>query len=710
MTRLVVCDFTDASKRVAFNLYKKAGVNFNDLLVLPPGQYDPMLNTMNRIDALGEEALQALTGLKGIDKWRGSPLPLIGESIPRVMPTFDPADMMGMQLMIPTVVSDLKKSLIVPPEYYNLAPTIEDLRNFRAKRFALDIETGWPKHDEITFVGLSDRLYHAMCIPFTDSVRVELKRICENADEIITHNGLQFDCPRLFAALGITCKAEMFDTMLAQHLIQPDAAHDLEFVSSVFTNKPAWKSSRGSNEALYNCRDVDVTFQIAEQLQPLLKMLKLEDLYKYTQVPLAKICRLMHTTGIRTEPSRVEKVRDRVLAEMADWELKLPEKLRSYDKTHSEKTGKPVKPKHIVPWRSPVVVKDYLYSELQLKPKKNSKTGRTTVDKKALASLFRATNNPAIGAIRELNARDELVSNFLSVKNTTATTIHPNFNVHGTNSGRLSSSGPNMQNQPPASRFIYVPLEKDWVFVEADFSQGENRLVAYYAGDNERITRLAQPGFSEHKWNAATFFSMKYEDVVKDNDRSAPYGMAKILTHGMGYGMGPRKIATDNELEEKFVKNLIAKWKEANSLTVRWQEVTTKQAESDGVLTNAFGRKRWFWTDRTYTESLAFIPQSSLADISYRAMIGLMYERIGWPSEIAARVSVLSPLPSPAVLHLQVHDSLLVSCPKEIMGEVINAMRKAMEQPHKELGGYSIPVEFSVGQPGDSWAELAPYV
>jgi DNA polymerase-1 len=267
-----------------------------------------------------------------------------------------------------------------------------------------------------------------------------------------------------------------------------------------------------------------------------------------------------------------------------------------------------------------------------------------------------------------------------------------------------------MQNQPPAARFIYVPSDPDWCLIECDFSQGENRLTAWYANDVERLQRLSQPGFSERKLNAHIFFDIPYEDVVKDNSPEAPYGKAKKLTHGINYGEGARKIAMALDLPEKDVKEWLLKWKMANQPTVRWMEAVSKQAEREGVLTNVFGRKRWFWSSRLYTESLSMLPQSTLADMCFRAMIGLMYERIDWPVELALKVtSVLAPLPKPARLLLQVHDSLIFEAPANLVGDVIKCVKAVMEQPFAALGGFSLPTEASVAAPSCSWGEMEPY-
>lgn len=157
----------------------------------------------DRIDALGGHSLKALTGKTDITKWRGSPLPLLGEEQVRVVPTLHPSFIMVYgQGYIPAVISDLKKGTTLPPEYYNTKPTLDDVAAFRATKFGLDIESNrFTK--EIICVGLSDRPFHAMCVPFRGAYIAEIKRILLAAEEIVCHNGISFDLPVLCKALNI---------------------------------------------------------------------------------------------------------------------------------------------------------------------------------------------------------------------------------------------------------------------------------------------------------------------------------------------------------------------------------------------------------------------------------------------------------------------------------------------------------------------------
>jgi DNA polymerase-1 len=313
-----------------------------------------------------------------------------------------------------------------------------------------------------------------------------------------------------------------------------------------------------------------------------------------------------------------------------------------------------------------------------------------------------------LGALRQLKKLDKILSSFATEALAKQEIIHTHFNVHGTASGRLSSSDPNLQQIPGGARFLYVPLSEGWEFLEVDYSGIENRLTAYLADDTDRLRKFNTiPGYSEHKHAVEVFFGIPYADVEKDNDKDAPYGKAKRIVHGTNYGMGARKIANTFDMDEAEVKILIAKWKSAIVKTTLWQEATAAQAKREGYLTTPFGRKRWFYTDSYYTESLSFIPQSTAADVIFAAMVGLYFERINLAPESARLVSpYIEALPRPALLHLQVHDSLIFSYPAPMRDEIVGVVARVTQQPWPQLGGFSIPIEAKVGA---SWGELKEY-
>lgn len=159
----------------------------------------------SRIDLLGDKPLRLVGGLSGgIFKWRGSPIavPELGPA-PIAIPTLHPAFIMRDQTFLPVVINDLKKSLLIPPERYNLQPSLSDVQAFQFKTFAFDIETNRGT-GEIIMVGLCAKPYEAMVVPFQGAYKRELKRIFENAENIIGQNCIAFDVPILFAALELT--------------------------------------------------------------------------------------------------------------------------------------------------------------------------------------------------------------------------------------------------------------------------------------------------------------------------------------------------------------------------------------------------------------------------------------------------------------------------------------------------------------------------
>jgi uracil-DNA glycosylase family 4 len=685
------------------------------------------LGRWQKVDLLGGKALRYIAGKEGgINRWRGSILQLPQLDYgPNAVPTLHPAYVMRDWNQGVTVISDLKKSLVIPPQNYNCYPSLQDAQNYTAKRVVVDLESN-RFSSEILLVGFSDKPHHATVFPFHGPYIPEIKRIISEADEIITQNGCSFDVP-LLKKNGIFPKAtcEINDTILAHALVSPDQDHDLGYLTSIYTNLGAYKHTAEINKEFYCATDCDSTFQIWQQLKPLLKQLGLWDIYSLVSLPAAMICSEMKRLGVKLDHSKVRDVRERIIKEQATLETKIPAKLRTQEVPVNRripaapgtlgKSGKPVKftlvpsSETVVPWRSSKSVGEWVYGDLKLPEQKQVKTGKRTVDKTALAKLVKhaGENAEAIKALMRLNGLDELLTTFAKENFKYSDTIHANFNVHGTAQGRLSSSEPNMQNWPEEARCIIVPHQPGWKLMSFDFSQLENRLTAHLAGDEERLRRFLDPDFNEHKWAASVIFDLPYDSIEKDNSKDAPYGRGKRINHGTAYRMGPRKIANMYDLVEREVKQQQAKLLAKLDRTIKWQDSVAEQAKSDGYLTNAFGRKRWFNTPNYFTESASFHAQSCGADIILRCMVGLVYERIGWPVERVAQVSpIYKPIPRQSNLLLQVHDNLTFEYHPSVELELYDAATAVMTQPWRGLGGFNCPVSCETG---NDWGPIDKY-
>lgn len=701
----------------------------------------PLLSSRpwRRVDLFGAKALELVAGQRGgISRFRGAPLRfnILGNELAGIA-TIHPAAIARDQTMFPCVVGDLKKGLEIAPEYYDPTPSLETVSNFRHAKFAFDIETnGFTR--EIKMVGLCAEPYKAICVPFRGPYIPELKRIFQNARYVIGHNCIQFDLP-ILADSGVEIRSDCFvaDTMLIHHLLFPNfgktgtdddakstgAGHGLEFLNSQFVGKLPWKTEKKFGLEYYCCTDTDVTMQCFNAMIGDLKELKLLELYSLVQVPLARICNLMTKTGIKVDPNQIKEVRTKLLAEMEQLERDLPESLRTRDESIKRrapappgtlgKSGKPVRfvmvdaTQRVTPWRSTAVKQRYLYSReegcLGLEPIINPKTEKVTTGKMALDRIYHRTKNPAIRALRKINIIDELITTFAKVELVKIGRQHPHFNVHGTGTGRLSSSDPNLQNVPESARYMYIPSHPGWKIVSVDFSGIENRIQSWLAGDVVRSQRMEQPGFSEHKYLASKMSGIPMEEIEKSIDPDSDYSKAKHVVHGVDRGLGYLKASRMYDMDLKETRDLFDMWKKEIWPTIKWQSRIAEQAKSQGFLLNSFGRRAPFYTSNYYTTALSFLPQSSAADVIYRAMIGMMYERIGWPEDAVSKiVKVYEAIPNNCNLLLSVHDELVFECAPTQVDTLIRICRKVMNQPWKELGGMCIPLGIHIGE---NWAE-----
>ena len=682
-----------------------------------------------RVDVFGEYPLKYILQKNlEISRWRGTILSVPALDNSKIaIPTFHPRYIAKDQAMFPVAINDLRKTLTVEPEYYNIYPSLNDVRQFRSTRFAFDIETnGWTK--EINIVGLCSEDYRVIVVPFIGEYVDELRRIFANATEVIGQNLVQFDLPVL-AHNGIYIRGPeecvVWDTMLMHHLRFPVFPHDLEFIGKQFTNKGAWKADKVSFET-YCARDVDVTWRSFHPLKELLVQAGLLDNYKYISWPLAKICKLMTDIGLSRSFNRIAKLRDELHEIIKVQEGLLPGHLRTFTKYVNKRKPAPEGTvnekgrlvKYIyepvaeveVPWRSSAVKMKFLYEELRdakgkkLEVVKHIKTKQPTTDKNALDKLYVRHKLPELRALKELQRCATLLQGFAKEDLKVNDVLHPSFNPHGTETGRLSSSGPNIQNQPSAVRYSYVPRNAGGKIVSVDYSGIENRLVADFARDRKRREWFKDINFSEHKYLAALIEGIAYEEVVKSKDKDSPYAMAKVIVHGSDRLMGAKKIAAQYDLDIDRVKDFQAIWKREISDTIAWQSRVGAEAARIGWLSNPFGRKLWLWESNSITKAVSFMPQSTAADVIFRAMIALMYERIGWPKEWALKIApYVESLPEGVLLLAQVHDELL--CETENADQVnptLEVLERVMTQPWPELNGLSLPIGKASG---DSWGD-----
>lgn len=329
----------------------------------------PLIDTKdwNKILAFGEEALQALTPRASIMNWRGSPLPLRGKlDKPRVIPTLPPSMLMKGSNLFPVVAADIRKSCNLPPEKYNLYASPSEVEAFNYKRFVFDFE--WDSYGNITIAGICGKPYEVLVFSWVEPYISIMKRKFEEADDLYGHNIIQADS-LYFDRWQWEVKARMWDTMLMQHLVQPDYRHGLAFCASVFTNRPHWKGDgkddsdledgqsvpkaqwktwnndhaipiklggyggcQSDDEAyrLYNARDNAANYDIIEPIEQLLTRYNLGSLYYNISRPVAYLCRDMAEAGLKISHARLDTLSKELDADIKRLEIELPDGLRPF--------------------------------------------------------------------------------------------------------------------------------------------------------------------------------------------------------------------------------------------------------------------------------------------------------------------------------------------------------------------------------------------
>lgn len=335
-----------------------------------------------------------------------------------------------------------------------------------------------------------------------------------------------------------------------------------------------------------------------------------------------------------------------------------------------------------------------LFEKLKLPFGKKTKTGYST----------------SADVLEKLKSEDEIVDKILEyrtlakLKSTYADglsdfigtdgKIHSKFNQTITATGRLSSTEPNLQNIPirlelgRQIRKLFVPEEGN-VFVDADYSQIELRILAHMSGD-ESLIQAYREQQDIHRMTASQVFHIPFDEVTP-----AQRSNAKAVNFGIVYGISSFGLGQDLNITRKEAETYINKYFETYPGIKHYLDGLVQQAKDTGGVTTMYGRKRPIpeiassnFMQRSFGERIAMNSpiQGTAADIMKIAMI---------------RVSAaLKKQKLKAKLLLQIHDELLIEAPKEEAAQVAELLHAEMMQ----AANLSVPLEVEV-KTGANWYE-----
>lgn len=346
---------------------------------------------------------------------------------------------------------------------------------------------------------------------------------------------------------------------------------------------------------------------------------------------------------------------------------------------------------------SPTQLADILFETMQL-PTQGIKKGKTSYSTAASELDKLRGLHPIINLITQYREVTKLKNTYVDTlpKQTDGhSRVHTTFNLTIAQTGRLSSTDPNLQNIPVRTelgkriRTAFV-AGKGRTFVSADYSQFELRLAAAMSGDHEQIDMFNR-GADIHTMTAAQIYGREPEDVTKQM-RSA----AKAVSFGILYGMSPHGLSIATGMTFEQAHKFIEQYKAVRRPLMAYLEGLKEQARKDGYVETLFGRRRPMpdihssnFAVRSAAERAATnMPiQGTEADLMKLAMAAVDKELTAIPR---------------AYQLLQIHDSILVECDEPDAQTVADMLKRVMEGIYTELP-VKLLVEVSIA---NNWGDL----
>ncbi|MEZ5976994.1 MAG: DNA polymerase I, partial [Planctomycetota bacterium] len=554
-----------------------------------------------------------------------------------------------------------------------LAEMERELRS--SARFSVDTETTSLDALQADLVGISfsDRPGRAWYVPFNATPPVDPEgaaSLLERVRGLLTDSELErigqnskYDW-LVFRGQGLELPPIDFDTLVASFTAAGTRrAHNLDSLSLHFfgIKKIPTKDLIGSGAkqitmaevpveqvAEYACEDADCTFRLADILAKELEDEGVTRLYYDLELPLVPVLERMEAEGIRLDTDLLE-----------EYSKELQKDVEGIENTIHDLAGE------VFNVNSTKALGQILFEKLRIQEQagvkrvKKTKTGYST-DAATLEENYGDVE--IVQRLFEYRELTKLKSTYVDALpryvNPDTGRVHPSFSQTIAATGRLACSDPNLQNIPVRSekgrrlRRAFVPRTEDehgeWIFLAADYSQIELRIVAHLTGDEKLIESFEQ-GKDIHAATAAAVFDVMPELVTREM-RS----QAKVINFGLLYGMGPQRLARETGMTVPEAKKFIEKYFKSFPSVKGWMEKLLEQAREDGYVETIGGRKRWIPDltsqnprQRTFAENAAINTpmQGAAADIIKKAMIEVD-ERLR-SSKLATRML------------LQVHDELL---------------------------------------------------
>jgi len=722
---------------------KKAGINRSDVYITnvvhcrPPDNRTP---TREEIKAcrkyledefrvvkpkyvllLGNVALQGALGRSGITKYRGRVWEKDGVTY---LATFHPAAGLRQPRYLRVFEADIKRFAklargeLKPPAEFRwtlvndtatLRECVRDIAQSDAVSF--DIETSGldalAPGGQIWCLGIGTP-QRSWVIPFAypgsrfrdprvaQKVYDAIYQATQKVPVVVAHNG-KFDNRWLTAKFGQRLPHN-FDTMLASYLLDENSPHGLKYLASVHFDAPEYEIPQPVDPeevtledlGRYCALDVYYTLALYRVLdQELREDARLHRVFQQLLMPASRLFEQVELHGVYVDVER-----------MTETEQQLAKTVTELEQELTQLAGKSIN------WNSSQQVAQVLYGDLGLPIVALTKSGKpSTSSEEALPYLI--DTHPIIGTLLRYREHLKLAQFIASWKEhirPETGRMHPTFKLHGTVTGRLSCTDPNLQQVPrdPTIRAL-ITAPPGWVLVEADYSQVELRVAAILSRD-KTMRRVFQTGGDIHTTTAMTITGLPEEQVTKEMRKRA-----KAVNFGFVYGMGAHKfrqyakVKYDVELTEEEAQHFRERFFELFSELPAWHDRQRRFVKNHNYVRTPMGRIR-------------HLPEVISSDRAVRAeaerqAINSPVQSAASDLNLFAAIRISEAFPNDVRIIATVHDAILMEVRESKLSEILPEIKRIMEDRDtvSDVFGWDIPVPLEVEVKIGPWGKGEVY-
>ena len=574
----------------------------------------------------------------------------------------------------------------------------------KSPEFCFDTETTGIDAIEADLVGLafSIKKGEAFYVPVPEDETLAKKIVSFFKDPLENSNigkigqNLKYDI-LVLKKYGIKVNGPLFDTMIAHYLIEPDNRHNMDVLAENYLNyipvsietligKKGKKQGSMRDVEIekvveYAGEDADITLQLKEVFEPILKEKNLNKLFHEVEIPLIKVLADMEYTGVKIDRNTLSNLSKEMEEEIVNLNREIY-KLAGIEFNIA----------------SPKQLGEILFEHLKLddKPKK-TKTGQYATGEEILTRL--AYKHEIAKKILEFREVQKLKSTYIDALpemiSPSDDRVHTSFNQAIAATGRLSSTNPNLQNIPIRTakgreiRKAFVPTDKEHILMSADYSQVELRIMAHFAND-ESMIKAFQEGKDIHSTTASKIFQTSLEDVTQDMRR-----IAKTANFGIIYGISVFGLSQRLNIPRSEASEIINSYFNEFRSVKTYMDKVINEAREKGYVETILGRRRYLRdinsrnaTMRGFAERNAINApiQGSAADLIKIAMINIQ--------DYMQKENLKSKL------ILQVHDELVF----DVYKPELKILQPKVEELMQTALPLTVPIEVESGS-GGNWLE-----